>query len=69
MDTVSASETVSLELEDIQSGVLHPRPSPYVGTYVLLRIDDRVAGRELLRRLHRVLAAMLGSRSPSRTRA
>ena len=57
MDTVSASETVSLELEDIQSGVLHPRPSPYVGTYVLLRIDDRVAGRELLRRLHGVLAA------------
>jgi Dyp-type peroxidase family len=57
MDTVSASETVSLELENIQSGVLRPRPSPYVGTYLLLRIDERMAGRELLRRLHPVLAA------------
>jgi Dyp-type peroxidase family len=57
MDTVSAPETVSLEHEDIQTGVLHPRPSPYVGTYLLLRIDDRVAGRELLRRLHAVLGA------------
>src|SRR3954447_21129722 len=43
---------VSLELDDIQSGALHERPSPYVGTYLLLRIDDRVAGRELVRRLH-----------------
>src|SRR5215217_3718827 len=41
----------NLELDDIQSGALHPRPSPYVGRYVLLRIDDRRAGRELLRRL------------------
>src|SRR4051794_35711518 len=40
-----------LELDDIQSGALHPRPSPYVGRYILLRIDDRRAGRELLRRL------------------
>jgi Dyp-type peroxidase family len=42
---------VALELDDIQSGALHPRPSPYVGVYHLLRIDDRRAGRELLRRL------------------
>ena len=40
-----------LELDDIQSGALHERPSPYVGTYLLLRIDDRAAGRELVRRL------------------
>ena len=40
-----------LELEDIQSGVLRPRPSPYVATYILLRIDDRRDGRALLRRL------------------
>src|SRR4029450_2246893 len=46
MDAVSAPETVSLELDDIQSGVLHPRPSPYVGTYLLLRIGDGRAGRE-----------------------
>ena len=44
MDTVSAPETVNLELDDIQGGVLHPRPSPYVGTYLLLRIDDRGPG-------------------------
>jgi Dyp-type peroxidase family len=57
MDTVNAPETVSLELDDIQSGVLHPRPSPYVGTYLLLRIDDRRAGRELVRRLQPVVGA------------
>ena len=28
---------------------------PYVGTYLLLRIDDRAAGRELVRRLHGVV--------------
>lgn len=46
-----------LELADIQSGALHPRPSPYVGTYILIRIDDRRAGRELLRRLTPAVAA------------
>lgn len=40
-----------LDLADIQSGVLRPRPSPYAATYILLRIDERGAGRELLRRL------------------
>lgn len=39
---------VVLELDDIQSGALHGRPSPYVGVHILLRIDDRRAGRELL---------------------
>jgi Dyp-type peroxidase family len=47
--------TASFELGDIQSGALHERPSPYVGTYLLLRIDDRAAGRELVRRLHPVV--------------
>ena len=50
-ETVTSGESVSLELDDIQSGALHERPSPYVGTYLLLRIDDRAAGRELVRRL------------------
>ena len=40
-----------LDLDDIQSGALHERPSPYVGRYLLLRIEDRAAGRELVRRL------------------
>src|SRR5436189_4690779 len=48
----TAGEGTSLELDDIQSGALHERPSPYVGRYLLLRIDDRAAGRELVRRLH-----------------
>src|SRR3954449_3463759 len=42
---------MEIELEDIQSGALHERPNPYVGRYLLLRIDDRAAGRELVRRL------------------
>lgn len=46
-----------LELGDIQSGAIHPRPSPYVGTYLLVRIDDRHAGRELLTRLAPIVAA------------
>jgi deferrochelatase/peroxidase EfeB len=52
---VTATEEIRLELDDIQSGALHERPSPYVGTYLLLRIDDRAAGRELVRRLERVV--------------
>jgi Dyp-type peroxidase family len=66
MDTVSAPETVSLELDDLQSGVLHPRPSPYVGHYLLLRIDDRDAGRELVRRLHPVVDAGQPTGDPAR---
>jgi Dyp-type peroxidase family len=48
---ISAASPQTLELSDIQSGALQPRPSPYVGTYLLVRIDERRAGRELLRRL------------------
>jgi Dyp-type peroxidase family len=46
---------LALELDDIQAGALRPRPTPYVGAYLGLRIDDRHAGRELLRRLIPVL--------------
>ena len=48
---MTGGRDVGLDLDDIQSGALHERPSPYVGKYVLLRIDDRAAGRELVRRL------------------
>ena len=41
----------ALELDDIQAAALMPRPNPYAGTYVAVRIDDRQAGRQLLRRL------------------
>jgi Dyp-type peroxidase family len=46
-----AQDGIALELDDIQAGALRPRPTPYVGSYLGLRIDDRHAGRELLRRL------------------
>ena len=61
-DATSGSGEPVLELDDIQSGALHERPSPYVGTYLLLRIDDRAAGRELVRRL----VPLVDSGSPSR---
>ena len=49
--------TPVLELDDIQSGVLRPRPTPYVATYVLFRIDKREAGCELMRRLSGVVSS------------
>src|ERR687893_411901 len=49
---MTASSDTILELDDIQAGALSERPSPYVGAYLLLRIDDRADGRELVRRLH-----------------
>jgi len=58
--------TFDLDLDDIQSGALHERPSPYVGTYVLLRIDDRRAGRELVRRLHPIVDSARPSSDPAR---
>ena len=55
----------AVELHDIQSGVLRPRPAPYAATYVLLRIDDRRAGRELMRRASNVVASAAHPTSPS----
>lgn len=54
-----------LELDDIQSGVLRPRPTPYAATYVLLRIDERQAGRELMLRLSSVVASAAHPTSPA----
>src|SRR5829696_8335854 len=51
MSAVTVEQGAGLELDDIQIGALHERPSPYVGTYLLLRIDDPAAGRALVRRL------------------
>jgi Dyp-type peroxidase family len=62
---VTAAASSSLELDDIQSGALHERPSPYVGTYLLLRIDDRAAGRELVRRLLPVVDSGRPSSDPA----
>ncbi|MBX3193194.1 MAG: Dyp-type peroxidase [Labilithrix sp.] len=54
-----------LELGDIQSGVLRPRPAPYAATYIVFRIDDPAAGRALLGRLASVVASAAHPRSPA----
>ena len=54
-----------LELDDIQSGVLRPRPAPYAAAYVLFRIDDGTAGRELMRRMRPVVASAAQPASPA----
>jgi deferrochelatase/peroxidase EfeB len=41
----------TLDLTEIQATILRPRPAPYFGTHVLLRVDDARAGRAFLRRL------------------
>ena len=46
-----------LELDDIQSGVLRPRPTPYAATYIGFRIDDRKTGRELMQRVSKVVTS------------
>jgi Dyp-type peroxidase family len=55
----------ALELEDIQSGVFSPRPSPYAATYILLRIDEPAAGREAIRRLSTVVSSCADLKSPA----
>jgi len=59
----SASET-RLELEDIQSGVLRPRPTPYVATYIGFRIDDRKTGRALMGRISQAVTSAANPTSP-----
>jgi Dyp-type peroxidase family len=55
----------TLELDDIQSGVLRPRPTPYAACYILLRVDDRSAGRALMGRLADVVASAAHPASPA----
>ncbi|MFD9815543.1 Dyp-type peroxidase [Streptomyces sp. NPDC059080] len=68
MNTTASSSagTVRVEIDDIQSGALRPRPVPYQGKYVFLRVDDRHAGRALLRRLLPLTAAGLPEADPRR---
>lgn len=47
----SSAASVRVEIDDVQSGALRPRPVPYEGKFIFLRVDDRHAGRALLRRL------------------
>jgi Dyp-type peroxidase family len=61
---MTGEATAMLELDDIQSGVLRPRPTPYAATYIILRIDERKAGRELMRRVSEVVTPASSSTSP-----
>lgn len=61
MNTVASSSAAGMgvEIDDVQSGALRPRPVPYEGKFIFLRVDDRHAGRALLRRLLPVTAGGL----------
>jgi Dyp-type peroxidase family len=61
---MNEAANVMLELDDIQSGVLRPRPTPYAATYLVFRIDDRTAGRELMRRVSTVVTSAANPTSP-----
>ncbi len=49
--TILATNVPTLEVGDIQATVLRPRPTPYLGQYVIVRVDEAAQGREMLRRL------------------
>jgi Dyp-type peroxidase family len=55
---------IKLELDDIQSGVLRPRPTPYASTYIGFRIDDARAGRELIGRISKVVTSSANPTGP-----
>lgn len=61
---MSKEPTVALELDDIQSGVLRPRPTPYAATYIVLRMDDCKAGRTLMQRLSTIVTSAASPTSP-----
>ena len=42
---------IRVDASDIQAIVLRPRPKPYRGEYIILRIGDAGQGREMLRRI------------------
>jgi Dyp-type peroxidase family len=63
---MATKPTVTLEVDDIQAPLLHPRPIRYAGAVILGRIDDRRDGRELLRRLISFVPAAGGPLDPSR---
>ena len=65
-DTVTTAASTALELDDIQVGMLHQRPTSYVGTYLLPRIDNREAGRKLVQRLLPVIESAGSSSDPGR---
>jgi Dyp-type peroxidase family len=61
---VTVQTEALLELDDIQSGVLRPRPTPYAATYIAFRIDDPKAGSELMARTSSVVTSAANPTSP-----
>jgi Dyp-type peroxidase family len=51
VDEILPTRSPALETSDIQAAVLRPRPKPYCGEYVVLRIGNAKQGREMLRRI------------------
>ena len=49
--TPPSTNSIALELGDIQASILRPRPSPYKGEYIGLKITDASQGCEMLQRL------------------
>src|SRR3954467_14924284 len=62
--TGTGTANTVLELEDIQSGVLRARPTPYAATYIGLHIEDPRAGRALMGRLAGVVTPASSPTSP-----
>ncbi|GAA3163120.1 MULTISPECIES: Dyp-type peroxidase [Streptomyces] len=61
---MSAHPDETLELDDIQRGVLSPRPTPYAATYLAFRIDDPEHGRELMRRASEAVSSAADAAGP-----
>ena len=61
---ITETTSSALELDDIQSGVLRPRPTPYAATYIGFRVDDRKTGRELMLRVSKVVTSAATPKGP-----
>jgi deferrochelatase/peroxidase EfeB len=46
-----STRSPTLETKDIQAAVLRPRPKPYCGEYIVIRISNAEQGQEMLRRI------------------
>ena len=64
-DIMTTAASTGLELDDIQFGTLHQRPASYVGTYLLLHVTNREAGRKLVERLLPVIESARSSSDPA----
>jgi hypothetical protein len=54
---MTTAGAVKRQFDDIQGVVLRGRPSPYVGVYIVLRIDNPSSGHRLMQLLADVVHA------------